>query len=235
MKPSKKIILSCEHGGNVVPEEYEYLFKSAQKTLKTHRGYDIGAADLYESFKNNEVSYCQVATTSRLLVDINRSLYRRTLFSEFSKNLGPIEKEQVLKEYYHAYRDKFEAELRRLWLLRTTVLHVSVHSFTPELNGDIRHTDCGILYHPGRSNEKTFAKQWKHEINKLMPDFRVRFNYPYRGKPDGHVRYYRDREEDLYLGIEFELNQKHAYDSEVRKKLAESFKAACETWLLSSF
>lgn len=227
------VVLSCEHGGNEVPKEYQYLFQNSQDILKTHRAYDIGAADLTRSFVYDEVSHCQVATTTRLLVDINRSLYRRTLFSEFTKHLLREEKEKILIDYYYAFRRPFEQKVRAFWNEKIKVLHVSVHSFTPELNGQVRQTDCGILYHPGREKEKVFAKMWQQEIHKLMPDFRVRFNYPYSGKPDGHVRHYRDIETLNYLGIEFELNQMHANNSWVKEKLSQSFKNVSKTWLLS--
>jgi len=56
-----------------------------------------------------------------------------------------------------------------------------------------------------------------------MPEFRIRFNYPYRGKPDGHVRYFRDREEEKYIGLELEMNQKFANDRQVHENISKAF------------
>ena len=202
MKVSKlAVVLSCEHGGNVIPEQYASLFKDAAVVLNSHRGYDIGALELYNCFKNKQVVFNQCATVSRLVVDINRSLHRKSLFSEFTKALPASEKESILNAIYYAFRNSFKQEIYKLWEQDRTVLHLSVHSFTPELNGLIRQTDFGILYHPGRLQEKHFAKVWKSEIEKVLPGFRTRFNYPFQGKPDGHVRYFRDKESEKYLGI----------------------------------
>nr|WP_319398352.1 N-formylglutamate amidohydrolase [uncultured Carboxylicivirga sp.] len=223
-----KVVLSCEHAVNTIPEEYEKLFQGAEELLQTHRGYDLGAFDLYKELKKSDVSYYQSATTSRLLIDVNRSLYRRTLFSEFTKSLEPSVKNEILEEYYYGFRRPFEEKIYQFWNQNHTVLHLSVHSFTPEVNDEIRQTDFGILYHPGRSQEKQFAKIWKQELGKLLPEFRVRFNYPYQGKPDGHVRYFRDREEEKYLGLEFEMNQKYAENSQVHKKIAKAFGSSVE-------
>ena len=33
------------------------------------------------------------------------------------------------------------------------VIHISSHSFTPELDGKVRSADVGLLYHPGRHGE----------------------------------------------------------------------------------
>lgn len=218
-----KVVLSCEHAVNNIPEVYKKLFENAQYILETHRGYDLGALDLYNAIKNNKVYHYQSATASRLLVDINRSLCRKTLFSEFTKPLALDERKRILDEYYYAFRLPFWEKICDLWKKNIFTLHLSVHSFTPRLNGLERQTDFGILYHPGRPQEKFFAQLWKAELKHILPDFRVRFNYPYQGKPDGHVRYFRDREEKLYAGIEFEMNQKYAGDSKIAKGIADAF------------
>lgn len=232
MKESERVIvLSCEHGGNEVPERYKDLFQNADENLKSHRGYDIGALELFELIENDYVVYKQYATTTRLLVDVNRSLYRRTLFSEYTKCLPNKEKKLILEHYYYAFRRSFEEKMASLWRQGKSVLHLSVHSFTPSLNGEIRQTDFGILYNPERAEEKVFAQLWKAELNRLLPDYRVRFNYPFRGKPDGHVRYFRDREKEKYLGIEFEMNQKYAGDTNLKVSIAKSFNSAVNTWV----
>ncbi|MCG8578286.1 MAG: N-formylglutamate amidohydrolase [Bacteroidales bacterium] len=230
MSRNKVVVLSCEHAGKNIPEKYKKLFAEAKNELETHRGYDIGALELFDLIKSDYIAYKQSATASRLLVDINRSLYRRTLFSEFTNILPDTEKTQILEDYYFAFRRPFEEEICQLWRAGKTVLHLSVHSFTPELNGEIRQTDFGILYNPEREEEKLFAKLWKAELRKLLPENRTRFNYPFRGKPDGFVRHFRDMEANKYLGIEFEMNQKYADDTALKTKIAEAFNGAVNIW-----
>lgn len=231
MRESERmVVLSCEHGGNDVPDDYKYLFRKADRSLNSHRGYDIGALELFHLIKGEFIVYKQCTTVSRLLVDVNRSLYRRTLFSEFTKGLTKEEKKVILDNFYYAFRRPFEEKMISLWTERKIVLHLSVHSFTPSLNGEIRATDFGILYNPERDGEKRFAKIWKMELNRVLPGYRVRYNYPFRGKPDGHVRYLRDREKEYYLGIEFEMNQKYAGDKDIYTGIAAAFNAAFNTW-----
>lgn len=222
-------VVSCEHGGNKIPSAYTELFKGAEVVLNSHRGYDLGALSLYnEMLDSHDVSFGLFTEVSRLLVDINRSTYRRTLFSEFTKLLSKAEKQEILENYYHTFRLQFKSEVTRLWTAGKKVLHLSVHSFTPELHGKIRETDFGILYHPGREQEVRFAKLWKAAINKVLPGYRVRYNYPFKGKPDGHVRAFRDMETVCYAGIEIEMNQRFADNKEVHQRLADSYAMAFE-------
>jgi len=143
-----KVVLSCEHAVNTIPEKYKYMFAKASDVLETHRGYDLGSLELYNMLQKGDVAFSQCATTSRLLVDINRSLYRRTLFSDFTKPQNQLIKDEILEEYYYGFRRPFEEKIYQFWKQDKTVLHLSVHSFTPVLNGEIRQADIGLLYHP---------------------------------------------------------------------------------------
>jgi predicted N-formylglutamate amidohydrolase len=62
-----KLILTCEHGGNKIPNEYVYLFQENQKVLETHRGFDLGALDTFDYLKSLS-DYSKASTTSRLLI-----------------------------------------------------------------------------------------------------------------------------------------------------------------------
>lgn len=219
-----QLFLSCEHGGNIIPDRYKHLFDASMDVLETHRGYDKGALPLFALIKSElHPAFSILNETCRLVVDLNRSLHRRTLFSEWTKPLPVDEKERILNDFYFPYRQSFIDALKQSLEGGHRVLHLSVHSFTPVLNGVERTTDIGILYHPGRPWEKAFAAQWKVAINHHLPHLRVRFNYPYLGKPDGHVAYHRKMYADAqYAGIELELNHKHAFDEEVYRGIVDA-------------
>src|SRR5436305_13375521 len=38
-----ELLITCEHGGNAVPERYRGAFAGAARALASHRGYDPGA------------------------------------------------------------------------------------------------------------------------------------------------------------------------------------------------
>jgi predicted N-formylglutamate amidohydrolase len=88
------------------------------------------------------------------------------------------------------------------------VIHISSHSFTPELDGKLRLADVGLLYHPGRRGEAELCARWKASLAACAPELRVRRNYPYAGKGDGLTAHLRLRfASNAYVGIELEINQ----------------------------
>ena len=207
------LLLSCEHFGNKIPEEFAYLFAPDRGVLQTHRAYDLGAESLFKeliplSKKHFHYPY------SRLFIELNRSLHHPKLFSEFTKPLTKEKKEVLANSYYLPYRNKVEMEIAQLIKQHGEVLHLSVHSFTPVLNGKIRNAHIGLLYDPKRSSEKVFAKQFKIEIQKENPQLHVRFNYPYLGTADGFTTYLRKQFPIGYSGIELEVK-----NDKITKKL----------------
>lgn len=87
-------------------------------------------------------------------------------------------------------------------------MHVAVHSFTPELDGEVRNAEIGLLYDSRRKQEAELCRRWAANLRRLDPGLRVRFNYPYSGAADGLTTALRQRHpETRYLGIELEINQ----------------------------
>lgn len=203
----KKIIFSCEHGGNDVPEAYRYLFKGHRALLDSHRGWDPGALALARAISNQLNLPLYFSTVSRLLVELNRSLHHPNLFSGLTKNLPEEDKQNILTYYYFPHRQKVESEIRKMISEGDEVVHLSIHSFTPIFNSVERHCHLGLLYDPQRVSEKKFARQWKIAILKEAPELIVRFNYPYLGKADGFTSYLRKQFNRNYTGIELEVNQ----------------------------
>ncbi|MEJ8802292.1 N-formylglutamate amidohydrolase [Pontibacter sp. H249] len=203
-----KLLLTCEHGGNQIPVAFQSLFQEHQQELKSHAGYDIGALDLFKELEPlADISF--YSETSRLLVELNRSLHHRKLFSDYTRNLADGDKNFILKNYYYPYRDKVEQLVQDFVMAGRKVLHISIHSFTPVLNGEERQTDIGLLYDPKRKGEQQFCKEWRVAIAKQKSDLIVRNNYPYLGIADGFPTYLRKRfKADEYLGVELEVNQK---------------------------
>jgi predicted N-formylglutamate amidohydrolase len=88
------------------------------------------------------------------------------------------------------------------------VLHVAMHSFTPELHGELRNADIGILYHSGFPGDRAVGERWHQILRRQAPELRVRRNYPYLGRSDGlHADLRRRFGSEAYWGIELEANQ----------------------------
>ncbi len=203
-----KWIITCEHGGNSIPKTYQHLFTKGQSVLKTHRGYDIGALPIARALANKVADYQQLATTSRLLVELNRSQGRPHLWSEFTRNLSPAAKQTILDTFYFPYRDAVEDYIAKTIKSGARVVHLSIHSFTPVMQGITRTADIGLLYDPSRKPEQVFCQHWQAHLQALQPTWRIRRNYPYRGVSDGFTVYLRKRfAAKNYIGIELEMNQ----------------------------
>lgn len=231
MREAYACIISCEHGGYRIPARYKSLFEGHASVLRSHRGYDPGALELAACIARALKAPLISSRVSRLLVELNRSPHHRLLFSEFAGGLSGDVKRAILGRYYHPYRHRMEAEVARRIRAGRRVLHLSVHTFAPRLNGMTRRADIGLLYDPARKMERRFCEQWAAQLKRRLPDCVIRRNYPYLGKADGlttHLRRLFARTQ--YLGIELEVNRRLAYpvsrQHEWRNTLIESLRAS---------
>lgn len=202
------VLVSCEHGGNRVPRAYRALFASAAATraLASHRGFDPGALAVARTLARRLGVELLAHETTRLLVEPNRSLGHRRLFSEWSAVLTPEEQRAAIERHYLPHRQRVTDAVARC--RARTVCHIAVHSFTPMLDSLRRSADLGLLYDPGRALERAFCARWVEVLTSLAPDLRVRRNYPYRGTSDGlTTALRREFAAGRYLGIELEVNQ----------------------------
>jgi predicted N-formylglutamate amidohydrolase len=206
----RRLLVSCEHGGNRVPSQYAELFRGAGDVLATHRGYDLGALEVARAFGRRLGVTPFAATTTRLVVDLNRSPNNRSVFSAYTQSLTAAERAAALAAYYWPYRSAVEDAVASAVAAGETVLHVSAHSFTPELRGEIRNCDIGFLYDPRTRGEVRFVEAWYAALAAAAPELVLRRNYPYRGVSDALVTHLRRRYGKRgYVGIELEINQKH--------------------------
>lgn len=202
-----QVLLTCEHAGNLVPPRYRRLFQGNEDVLQTHRGYDIGALKVAKGLAKKLDAPLFYSNTSRLLVDLNRSLKSHTLFSPFSRPEIQEEKLKILHTYYFPYRQKIIEAIQKYHAKQKNIAHISIHSFTPVLDGTIRKADVGLLFDPRRAEEKCFCRAVAEEMRSKTP-LAIRFNYPYRGRDDGLTSALRALfGETRYLGIEIEMNQ----------------------------
>jgi predicted N-formylglutamate amidohydrolase len=213
--------VSCEHGGNRVPKEFAPRFAGAADVLATHRGYDLGAIEIARAFGRRLGVVPFTATTTRLVVDLNRSPSNRNLFSAYTRALSTTQRAAALAAHYWPYRNAVEGAVADAIRVGEAILHVSAHSFTPELRGEVRNCDVGFLYDPRRRGEARFVEAWYAALREAAPTLVLRRNYPYRGVSDALVthlrRHYGSRG---YAGMELEVNQKHVGGSGWRALVA---------------
>jgi predicted N-formylglutamate amidohydrolase len=231
----RRVLITCEHGGNSIPAAYRRYFRGHEAALESHLGYDPGALALARDLARACRAPLVCSTTSRLLVELNRSPGHPRLYSEITRNLPADKKHALYTRHYLPYREDVEKRIIAALRAGGCVVHVSCHSFTPVLDGVARNADVGLLYDPSRSPESHLCMAWQAGLRSAMPGLVVRRNYPYRGTSDGLTKHLRRRyPASRYMGIEIEVNQKHTLgDARAWEKLREAIAASLRAALKS--
>ena len=147
------VLVVCDHASNSVPVGLDSLGLS-DEALSRHIAWDIGAGPLSRELAARLDAPLVLCGYSRLVVDCNRHPDDPTAFREESDgqtvpgNLGlsAIDREQRLQSVFRPYHDQIE---HRLGLMRARGIVpalISVHSFTPRLDGQKRPWHVGVLW-----------------------------------------------------------------------------------------
>lgn len=214
MRAPSRFVVTCEHASNRLPGGYARLGLTKEQ-LSSHIAWDPGAVTIARA--------CAIALEceffegrySRLLVDLNRSehnprvITRRSFGVEVPGNaaISPQQRRERIALYHAPYRQAVIDEIRRILDLGTSCIHLSVHTFTPVVDGVPREADVGLLYDPSRARERDIVAKVVSGLS--ANGLRVRRNYPYRGTSDGLTTHCRTLFPDsIYTGIEIEANQR---------------------------
>lgn len=228
------VVVTCEHASRAVPRRWAHVLPRAVVARAGHAAVDIGAAPLARRLADALDAPLFTARATRLLVDLNRSVGHPRLWSPWTRTLPADARAEILATYYEPYRHAVAEAVARGRRGGATVLHVSVHSFTPVLDGDVRDVDLALLYDPGRRAEKALARAWLAALRDELPELRVRANAPYRGTSDGHTTALRRRfADERYLGVEIEVNQALVATPAWRRvggAVVETLHALSEVW-----
>jgi predicted N-formylglutamate amidohydrolase len=223
MARTDHVLITCEHGGNRIPTGYRHLFAGFEALLQSHRGHDPGALAMARELAKALSAPLFVSTTSRLLIDLNRSIGHPDLYSEATRNVPVSVRREILHGHYLPYRNRVEAHIAEAIAGGNRVIHIASHSFTPELDGAVRNADIGLLYDPSRPGEMVLCRHWQSRLKSSAPELKVRRNYPYTGKSDGFTAYLRRCfPADVYAGIELEINQKYVLNGGPRWRTLRS-------------
>jgi len=151
------------------------------------------------------------STTTRLLVELNRSPHHRSLFSKITRDLPDAEKAKILQRWYDPHRQRVVEEIQRGQSRADTVLHLAMHTFAPVFDGVTRTTDIGLLFDPSRALERRLCVAWQHALREARPDLSIHRNQPYRGVSDGlGTALRREWPASKYVAMELEVNHRFA-------------------------
>jgi predicted N-formylglutamate amidohydrolase len=227
-----QVILTCEHATHHLPAPWPGRLNIPKSVLKSHRGWDAGAAELSKALHRALPDTSPkpfLGPVSRLLVDLNRSESNPALWSPWARTLTSSERQDLLQQYYRPWREEVRRSIAQL-MKQGVVIHISVHSFTPVLRGVTRKTDIGILYNPNHGMEKKLSARLIHTLRVEFPHWTIHANQPYRGKNDGHTRALRRQMGKNYLGIELEINQRLIRQNSPEKGLSGFASVIASLW-----
>jgi predicted N-formylglutamate amidohydrolase len=147
------VLLVCDHASNRVPERLSGLGLNGSQIAR-HIGWDIGAAAVTRHLSGLLHASAVLSGVSRLVIDCNRSLDDPTSIPERSDGvvvpgnarLSAHERARRAAKWYWPYHNAIAAQLDRLERTFPIVTVVSIHSFTPVMDGIPRPWPIGVLW-----------------------------------------------------------------------------------------
>ena len=180
---SKPVLLVCDHASRRFPKSLGTMGIDPV-ARRCHLAIDIGAGALTESIAENIGVTAVLCQYSRLIIDCNRQLMDPGAFLEFgdgvvikgNRNLHAHEKKLREQEIYWPYHGAIDAQVNRLHVPDVAPVFVSIHSFTPVLNGEFRAFEMGVLWDADRVTAEIFVNDLR------QAGYNVGDNEPYSGK-----------------------------------------------------
>ncbi len=173
----------CDHASPAIPQALNDLGLDAG-VLGRHVAVDIGAADVTRALSRRLDAPAVLAGYSRLLIDLNRPAGDPESILEVSDGT-PVPGNRDLSEddvagrgetFFWPYHRAIADVVARLWRRGPAPAVISVHSFTPSLNGEDRPCDIGVPW----NRDPRLALPLIQKLRQ-RPTLRVGDNEPYSG------------------------------------------------------
>ena len=203
------VLLVCDHASNRFPRSLgtmglDYLDRVS------HVALDIGASAVAEALAENLGATTVLCQYSRLIVDCNRNLIDESAFLNYgdgveipgNHSLQNHEKERRASEIYWPYHNAIKDQIVRLKKYGIKPVVISIHSFTPVINGEDRKWEIGVLWDKDSVTAEIFLTRLV-EAGYLVGD-----NEPYSGKDpeDFTIDYHAESTGLPHVGIEISQN-----------------------------
>jgi len=148
---ASKLVLVCDHASKCVPRCLDSLGLTSEQ-LDDHIGWDPGAANVARLLSKNLDAPLILSGYSRLVIDCNRPLQSSQSIPAQSagilipRNQNMTDEDRVwrVNHFFLPYHHAIDALLAARKNIETVFL--SIHSFTPILNGAVRPWDIGVSY-----------------------------------------------------------------------------------------
>ena len=199
------VLLVCDHASCRLPASLGDMGLDPP-ARRCHLAVDIGAGTLTRQLSADLSVTAVLCEYSRLVVDCNRQLLDPGAFLEYgdgvvipgNRNLRPEQKRVRAESVYWPYHNAIGEEIKRLESHGPPPALLSIHSFTPVLNGVSRPWHMGLLWDTDKRLSDVFLKELS-EAGFLVGD-----NEPYSGKApqDFTIDYHAEANGLPHVGIE---------------------------------
>ncbi len=207
-----RVVVTAEHATNNVPAELGDLGLS-RSARESHIAWDAGSAEVARAVSATFKTPWLAGEVSRLVVDLNRSATNPRVVPTRSFGVAipgkhGLSKAQIrdrIETHWRPFRALARERIAEVLRHGDRCLHLSIHTFVPQLGRDMRDYDFGVLYDPSRPLERELAaelvRHWRSS------GWSARRNAPYRGVADGHATGLRRELADVrYAGLEIEVD-----------------------------
>ncbi len=177
-----KCVIVCDHAANRVPRTLKDLGLSKAQ-LQQHIAWDPGTEDIGRYLSKALGATVVLASYSRLVVDLNRGHDHPELMRDTSDHvhipgnvgLTAAQKKQRLDELFWPYHNEIDRQLKRFTSKGVAPVLISVHSFTPQMDGFRRPWHIGVLW----NREEKIARALVKNLRRNSPDLVIGENEPY--------------------------------------------------------
>jgi predicted N-formylglutamate amidohydrolase len=177
------LLLVCDHASNRVPRRLQNLGLPAA-VLDTHIGWDPGAAKVAQGLAEKLDAPLLLSQYSRLVIDCNRPPQSPESIPSQSagvlipgnQNLSESDRRLRLESLFLPYQ---QAIAQLLQQPRTATALLSIHSFTPQLNGECRPWQIGVAYYQDARLAQSLFNALAQSKQLRASGWQVGFNQPY--------------------------------------------------------
>lgn len=179
------VVIVSDHASNAIPRSLGDL-GIASENFEKHIAYDIGADMVTRLLAERIDAPAVIAKYSRLVIDLNRQPGDPHSVPEVSDgvnipgncHIGADATNKRLNEIFTPYHGAVDGQIMELWKRHNKPpLIFSIHSFTPNMNGENRLWDIGVLWNLDPRMAKPLIKNLK-----TWPGLNVGDNEPYSGR-----------------------------------------------------
>jgi len=177
------ILLVCDHASCRIPKSLGDMGLDPF-ARRCHLAVDIGAGPLTQKLAASLAVTAVLAQYSRLVMDCNRQLMDPSAYLQFgdgilvpgNRNLHQAEKDLRAKVLYEPYHEAVDKQVQRLCSIGPAPSFITIHSFTPVMNGEARPWEMGVLWDTDTRLRDIFLEDF------TAAGYIVGDNEPYSGK-----------------------------------------------------